>query len=139
MASTKKKQLKKTTIAKVSSSQANTSTNHLNPVFSFAKMKDKTNYSVNCMDAEHNAALSKTLFKLGQSTWTIIQGSGRHGFGYEKIALNSIKDRQIRNCFPDGETPIAFRFKGKAPMLGYRDDEIFHIICLDARFAVYKH
>jgi hypothetical protein len=34
---------------------------------------------------------------------------------------------------------LAFRFCGKAPMIGYRENEIFHIIWLDPKFKAYNH
>lgn len=115
------------------------STNSKKPIFSFSKMRDNTGYSVSCCDDANCAALTKQLYKLSRLTWQEIQNTQRHGLGHEIIPLSSIQQEAIRSAFPEDSTPIAFRYKGKAPMIGYRTDQVFHIICLDHDFTVYQH
>lgn len=38
------------------------------------------------------------------------------------------------------DTPIlSFRFSGKAPMVGFRREEVFYVVWLDRAFDVYPH
>ena len=71
-------------------------------------------------------------------TWAQIRASDRHASGYEQIARSS-----IRGAIPPDITEdvsfIAFRFCAKAPMVGYRDGAVFHVIWLDRDFSLYRH
>jgi hypothetical protein len=55
--------------------------------------------------------------------------------GYEKISKNSIR-ATIPSHIKDDVIFIAFRFYGKAPMVGYRKDLIFHILWIDRTFTL---
>jgi len=68
----------------------------------------------------------------------MITNSPRHGLGYEKIARTSIR-APIPTDITDDVTFIAFRFYGKAPMVGYREGYIFHILWIDRDFTLYSH
>ncbi|RKZ51237.1 MAG: hypothetical protein DRR16_14980 [Candidatus Parabeggiatoa sp. nov. 3] len=76
--------------------------------------------------------------RLSQLTWAEISKSSRHGLGYEKIARTSIR-APIPKHIKDDIVFIAFRFYGKAPMVGYRTDAIFHILWIDRNFTLYEH
>lgn len=95
-------------------------------------------YCVTACNSEQQAAFAVTLRKLSQLTWNQIVGSHRHANGHEKI-----EQCQIKGVFPPHITPevniIAFRFHGKAPMVGYRSNEIFHVIWLDHDYSLYPH
>lgn len=58
--------------------------------------------------------------------------------GFEKI-----EPSQVRQSLPSSVTEdvnlIAFRFSGKAPMVGYRDGQVFHVLWLDHDFSLYDH
>jgi len=78
------------------------------------------------------------LDRLSQLTWAEISKSPKHGLGYEKIAKTSIR-APIPKHIKDDIVFIAFRFYGKAPMVGYRQDAIFHILWIDRNFTLYEH
>lgn len=98
------------------------------PVFSFRYLSK--DYSLEQCTKDEKAALADTLFKLSQLTWSQIESAPRHGSGYEKIARGAIK-AAIPAHITEDVNLIAFRFCGKAPMIGYRDRAIFYIIWLD--------
>jgi hypothetical protein len=71
-------------------------------------------------------------------TWNEIISSPRHGVGYEKIAHDAIRS-PIPTHIKSDINLIAFRFCAKAPMVGYREENIFHIGWLDRDFTLYSH
>jgi hypothetical protein len=78
------------------------------------------------------------LWKISQLTWLEIMMASRHGLGTEKINSTSI-DAVIPSHITEDVTFLAFRFHDKAPMVGYREGEIFHIVWIDPKRKVYKH
>jgi hypothetical protein len=58
--------------------------------------------------------------------------------GYERISRNAIRGA-IPSHIAKEVAFIAFRFYRKAPMVGYRDGDIFHIIWIDREFKLYAH
>ena len=108
------------------------------PLFSFEKMPDRSGYSVNCCEADDQAALSKRLFLLSQMHWRDIRQAPRHGLGTETISR-----KQLRVALPSSVTEdttiIALRFNGKKPMFGYRDGRVFYILLLDHNYSAYDH
>jgi hypothetical protein len=119
------------------SDYSHVSTQQEHPIFCL-KYLDKENYSLSACTKEEKAAFAETLFRLSQLTWTTITNSPRHGLGYEKIARTSIR-APIPAHITDDVTFIAFRFYGKAPMVGYREGCIFHILWIDRDFTLYSH
>jgi len=95
-------------------------------------------YSIECCSSEQKSALADTLWQLTQRSWNELIGAHRHGAGCEKIARDSIRVG-IPQHVTDDVTLWAFRFHGKAPMVGYRDGRIFHIVWLDHDFSLYSH
>ncbi|WP_300674673.1 hypothetical protein [Desulfoluna sp.] len=63
----------------------------------------------------------------------------RHGMGYEKIATSSLNTELPAHLSGQDVNLIAFRFNGKAPMVGYRDKSVFHILWVDRDFTLYDH
>jgi hypothetical protein len=106
------------------------------PCFCFQYIHSEYNSSV-CTD-EQKIALVHTLEKLSALTWVDIEGSHRHGLGAEKITKSSIHPT-IPNTVPHDAVFLAIRFAGKAPMIGFRERNIFHIVFLDSKFSVYDH
>ena len=104
--------------------------------FSFRYMSK--DYGLAQCTKDEKAALADTLYRLSQLTWSQIESSPRHGLGFEKISRNSITVA-VRRHLTEDVNLIAFRFCGLAPMIGYRERAIFHIIWLDRGFNVYKH
>jgi hypothetical protein len=94
-----------------------------------------------CLSActkEQKDAFADTLHKLSQLTWNEIISSPRHGCGYEKIARNAIRE-SIPSHIQDDVNLMAFRFCANAPMVGYREENIFHVVWLDRAFTLYNH
>jgi hypothetical protein len=84
-------------------------------------------------------ALIDTLNKLSRLKWAELRLAPRHGLGYEKIERNAL-NFTLPNDIPADRSIIAFRFCGKAPMLGYRSAYgTFYIIALDGKFIAYRH
>lgn len=108
------------------------------PIFSFERMVDGCGYSVNCCDADNQAAASRRLFMLSKMKWREIQNAPRHGLGTEKIARHSIK-APIPQGISEDVTFLAIRYNGFRPMLGYRDGRTFHVLLLDHSFDAYDH
>lgn len=112
------------------------STNQDRPLFGLEYI-DAT-YSLKACTQLEKAAFSDTLAKLGQLTWQEIMNANRHGVGCEIIP-----QEQIHGSIPQHVTPdvrmLAFRFCGKAPMVGYREDRVFYVIWLDRNFTLYNH
>lgn len=106
------------------------------PLFSLRYMNK--DYSLSQCTKDEKAAFADTLYKLNQLTWSEINACPRHGLGYEKIARSSIR-APIPSHLKDDVNFIAFRFFGKAPMVGYRDGAVFYIIWLDRDFTLYPH
>ncbi|MEB3162346.1 MAG: hypothetical protein VKK80_03880 [Prochlorothrix sp.] len=106
------------------------------PLFSLQFLNQE--YGLSACTQEEKAAFADTLYHLSQLSWTEIISAPRHGLGCEKIKRNS-----IRSAIPAHITEevnfIAFRFYGKAPIVGYREGNIFHLIWLDRNFKLYDH
>ena len=75
---------------------------------------------------------------MSQSTWNVINASPRHGQGKEKIPRDRIK-AGIPCHVKEDVVFWAVRFAGRAPMVGYQDGAVFHILWLDPKFKLYPH
>ena len=106
------------------------------PVFCFRYL-DKTHGLDSC-DKDEKAALVSTLYKLSQLSWRELRLAPRHRVGYEIINRNSFRVPIPKHITEDVDL-IAFRFSGLKPMVGYRNEAIFHIVWLDRSFEVYDH
>jgi len=106
------------------------------PVFSLTQIRK--DFCISKCGKDEKAAFADTLHRLSQKTWAEIKSSHRHGIGFEKIDRRSIKSG-IPEHLREDVNFIAFRFYGKAPMVGYRDKRIFHILWIDREFKLYKH
>lgn len=107
------------------------------PIFSLTHMANNKYGLNNCQQIE-KAAFADKLFRLSQVKWVELQGSQKHGLGCEKIKQESIKTG-IPSIITSDTNLIAFRFHGNAPMVGFRDGRIFHIIWLDRDYTLYDH
>jgi hypothetical protein len=131
-------QVKKQKRNKLTSVKVSFSTQQEHPIFCL-KYLDRKYYSLSVCTKEEKAAFADTLDRLSQLTWAEISKSSRHGLGYEKIAQNSIRATIPKHIKKDDIILIAFRFYGKAPMVGYRKNTIFHILWIDRDFTLYQH
>ncbi len=107
------------------------------PVFCLRYLQD--GFDLEACDQRQQADFAKALRKRSQMTWRQIWAADRHGLGAEKISRDSIKAPIPSHITEDVGFFIALRFSGKAPMVGYRIKDIFHIVWLDANFTLYKH
>ena len=95
-------------------------------------------YCITGCSAEQQAAFIRTLRELSQMTWIQIKAAHRHGRGTEKISQDAIR-RPIPRHITADETLLAFRFWNRAPMVGYRERDVFRIIWFDPDFSLYDH
>jgi hypothetical protein len=72
-------------------------------------------------------------------SWHEIKNAPKHGLGLEKISRASIKAPIPKHITEDVEYFIALGFSAKAPMVGYRIRNVFHIVWLDSKFTLYDH
>ncbi|WP_208937066.1 Panacea domain-containing protein [[Haemophilus] ducreyi] len=78
--------------------------------------------------------------KLSKFTWQELRNSPRHGCGTEKIEHKAIKGCSVPDFIIEQNISLlAFRFQGKKPMVGYRENQIFHILWLDRDYSLYNH
>lgn len=87
---------------------------------------------------DEKVVLIDTLHIRSQMTCQEITHSGRHHLGHEKISRSSFK-ATIPSFITEDVSLIAFRFNGKAPMVGYRDGATFHVIWINRSFNLYDH
>ena len=90
-------------------------------------------------EREAQAAFALTLHRLSQLTWQEIRNAPRHGLGTEKIVRECIRAPVPPGITEDVESFLAIRFHGKAPMVGFRSGETFHVVWLDRDFTLYHH
>lgn len=112
------------------------SPNQKRPKFSLEHLL-KSHCLSNCTKDE-KAALADRLHQMSQLTWEQIQQSSRKGQGSETIARTSINEK-IPSSITEDTNILSFRFFGNAPMVGFRQDEVFFIVWLDRAFDVYDH
>lgn len=107
------------------------------PIFCFKYLQK--GYDFDPLEDEYICAFTKQLHRLSQLTWQIIQTSPRHGLGSEKIVKDSIK-ANIPPFLSEDVTLLAFRYIGKLPFVGYRNEAILHILWIEKQFGeLYNH
>ena len=94
-------------------------------------------YCITRCNPEQKAAFAQRLYELSRSTWIELRNAGKRG-GTEVLPQFRINEAMPACITPD-VTLIAFRFWGKAPMVGFRDGRTFHIVWLDIDFSLYDH
>ena len=117
-------------------SNARSNPNSLVPKFSFEFLSKS--HCISSCQKDEKAALTDRLHQLSQLVWQRIQESSRHGQGCEIISRASMRV-SIPDCITEDTNILAFRFFGKAPMVGFRREEVFYIVWLDRDFTVYDH
>lgn len=106
------------------------------PLFCFRYLRK--GFSVADCQTPEKAAFADRLHEMSQLTWEQLRQAGRHQQGYEVIAQGRIRDGIPPHITPDVNL-IAFRFCGKAPVVGYRNRRVFHVVWLDRAFTLYDH
>jgi len=95
-------------------------------------------YCLSNCDKDHKAAFADKLNELSKQRWQNLKLAPRHGSGYEKISREEIKTR-IPPEIPEDAQFIAFRFFGRKPFVGYRNQEVLHVLWIDRNFTLYDH
>ena len=109
------------------------SSNTLHPIFDVSALNNGP-HPISACTKDEKSAFADKLVEMSQLSWQELVQSNRHKQGYEII-----EDYPKPPNLTDDVRIIAFRFYGKAPMIGYRQEQIFHIIALDRAFTAYKH
>ena len=112
--------------------------NKMVPLFSLERLQSGS-YCLSNLDKEDKAAFADAIFKRRNSTWNEIQQKDRHGLGFEKISVNSIRPSVPKFITEDQANLIAFRFNGLKPMIGYRSKNVFYVLWFDHNYSVYDH
>lgn len=107
------------------------------PIFCLRDIHSK--YGLSQCDKKHHSQFIQQLHRLSQLKWSEINVSGRHGMGYEKIQINSLNVPLHIDITDDVKFLLAFRYCGKSPFLGYRQNSLFRILFIDSKFSLYKH
>jgi len=107
------------------------------PVFCFKYLH--SSHDLTQCDKDEKSALIEQLAKLSQLSWLQIHMTDRHGMGSEKIARNSIRPSIPPSITEDVQDFLAFRFHGKKPFVGFRNQFILHIVYIDRDMTVYQH
>jgi hypothetical protein len=106
------------------------------PIFSFLYLQD--NYCISKCNKEQKIGFVDTMRALSKLTWQQIMSAPRHGLGTEKIKRDSIKV-SIPDKITEDITFLAIRFHRLEPMVGFRVDNIFHIVWFDRDYTLYDH
>ncbi len=87
---------------------------------------------------QEKASFADAIHKRSQLTWSQIKSQHRKKLGFEKISRNSL-DAPVPMFVTDDTDMLAFRFNGKAPMVGYRKKATSYVMWLDRAFKLYDH
>jgi len=72
-------------------------------------------------------------------TWEEIILSPKHGLGSETMPKDQIKVG-IPKEIEDRDSFLVLRYSGKLPMIGFRSNDTFHLVWIEADFGkVYDH
>lgn len=112
------------------------SSNQKQPIFSLSNLQK--GFGIEECQRDDQAAFAKRLCKLSEMTWQLIQESPRDGLGCEKINQNSLKV-PVPAFITEDVNILAFRVTQSFRMLGYKDEEIFHVLWLDPNLKCYAH
>ena len=102
------------------------------PIFSLQHLQ--SGYTVDDCLRDERAEFASALWKRSQLTWQQIIQVGRHQLGSETIARNAIRVGLPRIITPD-VTILAFRYNYPKPMIGFRTENIFHVVWIDPHLS----
>lgn len=111
--------------------------NRKTPVFCLHHMHPS--YCVSVCPNDDRAHFANRIRVLSQRTWQEIIQLGKHGGGFELIYDEDVRKKLLRSQISEDIKIIAFRYYNMKPMLGYRKDDVFHILALDKDRSLYKH
>ncbi len=110
------------------------STNDLCPVFGFCYLA--SGFRISDCQQPAKAALADKLQELSQLTWSQIVQAPRTGMGTETIARDSVVPAIPPSVTPDVRL-LSWRFGGGSRIIGYREDQVFHVVWVDPNHSVY--
>lgn len=114
------------------------STNNCYPKFSFELFQRESGSYKKCSH-HHKTKIFEVFLELSSKTWGEILKSPREKGGFEKIPLYRIKNIK-KNFSPDIEELLVLRAGDDVRIFGYRVDEVFYVVCIDASpFKCYDH
>lgn len=106
------------------------------PCFSFRYIQNQ--YSIDDCDWDAKIHILEALNKRKDIAWQRLKTTDRHGLGLETISQDAIK-APMPTCVTPDTTLLAFRCIGKAPMVGFREDDRFYVLWIDPTFSLYDH
>jgi len=106
------------------------------PIFSIRHMA--VTHGLDNRSIDQKAGIIDAFYRRNTLTWEQIRSAHRHGLGAEKIDRNAIRV-PIPPCITPDTTILAFRCIGMAPMIGFREDDRFHVVWFDLDFDCYDH
>lgn len=109
------------------------------PLFSLQRLQTTTKYCFSTLNQEQKSAFANAIYRRREKTWSDIKKAGHHGLGFEKIKLHAIKLDVPRFITDDMDHVLAFRFHGMAPMVGYRQKDVFYVLWFDHDYTLYDH
>lgn len=106
--------------------------------FSFIHFSEK-DYGLRDCTIKDLVSLIRKLKVLGTKTWTEISRSGKHELGCEILKTCELRKPLPSSVPANIDKVMCFRYKEKAPMIGFREGSVFHIVFLDRDFTLYQH
>jgi hypothetical protein len=105
------------------------------PIFSLHNIHG--NFCISSCSDNEKVQFADWLYKLTRLTWNQIKSQNRHKGGYEQIRKTSLK-APLHAEYQEKKI-IFFHAMNFAPIGGFREGRIFHIIWVDPKFKAYKH
>ena len=91
---------------------------------------------------KYNTALIDLFHTLCKMTWNDIDRISKHNKGgYERLSVDIIKSETIQNHFKNlgRDKFIIFRFGSDFRACGFRQMDIFYLVCIDYDYSLYNH
>lgn len=108
--------------------------NDLHPIFCLRYLVSE--FRVSDCEKEDQAAFAKRLELLSQLFWGQIASSSRLGVGTETIDHASLRVPIPPHITPDQKF-LSLHLRGPFRVIGYRDNQVFHIVWIDPKHKVY--
>lgn len=106
------------------------------PVFSFQHLVES--HDIEKCSSEEKVRILHAIYKRSRINWEELKKIGRHKLGCEPIEQESLRVPLPRVVTPD-TTILSFRCIEMAPMIGFRDEDRFHVLWIDRKFDCYPH
>lgn len=97
---------------------------------------DNNKYGLGALDNDQRLQFLDVMRRLSQLTWAQISSTPHHGLGAEPIPRYRM-NVPLPSCVTEDTVILAFRCFGKCPMVGFRDEAVFHVLFLDPKHETY--